>query len=409
MAGFKVEQECPQCGGPMDLEETDRLVACAYCGVKNFLYSPGLFRFVMGHNAPGKEIVYVPYLRFKGSVFSCRIEGVTYRIVDFSRLGTPFRNFPFSLGLRPQTLKMRFAGPDIPGRFLKCFLTSSDLLAEVVRQIPEKREDAVFHRALIGEAINLIYLPLYVEKEVLFDAITNKPIVRLPEKGDPLATVADSPSGWRLLFLSTLCPKCGWNLEGERDSIALVCKNCQTVWGAVKGKLDPVDFQVVQGQDKNAYYMPFWKMSVDAENHGLSSYADFVRMTNLPKVIKKAWESSGVEFWSPAFKIRPKLFLSLSKRLTVSQVDFAGENDLVPARTHPVTLDLKEAMQTLKVTLAASAVNRKRLLPLLADMGLSVKSARLVYLPFQETSHEMVQEHTGFAVNKNTLQFSRFL
>ena len=69
MAAFKVEQECPQCGGRMDLEETDRLMACTYCGVKNFLYSPGLFRFVMGNNAPGKEIVYVPYLRFKGSVF----------------------------------------------------------------------------------------------------------------------------------------------------------------------------------------------------------------------------------------------------------------------------------------------------------------------------------------------------
>ena len=267
----------------------------------------------------------------------------------------------------------------------------------------------VFHRAFIGEAINLIYLPLYVEKEVLFDAITNQPIARVPEKDDLLSTVAESCSGWRLLFLSTLCPKCGWNLEGERDSVILVCKNCQTVWEAVKGRLDPVDFQVVRGQDKNSYCLPFWKMSVEAANHGLSSYADFLRMTNLPKVIKKVWENRGVEFWSPAFKIRPKLFLALSKRLTVSQMVFAGENDLLPARNHPVTLNLSEAVQTLKVTLAASAVNRKTVLPFLADMRFSIKSARLVYLPFQETGHEMVQEQTGFAVNKNALQFSRYL
>ena len=109
MAGLRIEQECPQCGGRMDLEETDRLVACDYCGVKSFLHSTGLFRFVIGHNAPGREIVYVPYLRFKGSVFSCTIQGVAHRIVDFSRLGTPFKSFPFSLGIRPQTLKMRFA------------------------------------------------------------------------------------------------------------------------------------------------------------------------------------------------------------------------------------------------------------------------------------------------------------
>ena len=409
MAGFKVEQDCPQCGGRMNLEETDRLVACTYCGVKNFLYSPGLFRFVMGHNAPGKEIVYVPYLRFKGTVFSCRIQGVSHRIVDFSRLGTPFRNFPFSLGLRPQALKMRFAGPDIQGRFLKCFLTSSDLLEEVTRQTPVERDDSVFHRALIGEAINLIYLPLYGEKGILFDAITNKPIVRIPEKGDVFSTVADSRSVWRLIFLSTLCPKCGWNLEGERDSIALVCKNCQTVWEAVKGRLEPTDFQVVQGQDRNSYYMPFWKMSVEDVNNGLSSYADFVRMTNLPKVIKKAWENRGVEFWSPAFKIRPKLFLYLARRLTVSQMEFMGEKVLSSAKIHPVTLNLSEAVQTLKVTLGASAVNRKKVIPLLPDIRFAIKSARLVYLPFQETNHEMVQEQTGFAVNKNALQFSRYL
>ena len=150
-------------------------------------------------------------------------------------------------------------------------------------------------------------------------------------------------------------------------------------------------------------------MSVEAVNNGLSSYADFVRMTNLPKVIKKAWENKGVEFWSPAFKIRPKLFLSLARRLTVSQMEFMSEKVLSSAKIHPVTLNLSEAVQTLKVTLAASAVNRKKVIPLLPDMKFSIESARLVYLPFQETNHEMVQEQAGFAVNKNALQFSRYL
>ena len=409
MAAFKVEQECPQCGGRMDLEETDRLMACTYCGVKNFLYSPGLFRFVMGNNAPGKEIVYVPYLRFKGSVFSCRVTGVSHRIVDFSRLGTPFKNFPFSLGLRPQTLKMRFAGPDVEGRFLKCFITSSDLLEEVSKQSPGTGEESVFHQALIGEAINLIYLPLYIEKSILFDAVTNKPIVRIPEKDDLFATVTDDLSGQGLVFLSTLCPKCGWNLDGERDSIALVCKNCHTVWEAVKGRLDHVDFEMVAGRDRHSFFLPFWKMSVEAVNKGLSTYADFVRMANLPKVIKKSWEDKGVEFWSPAFKIRPKLFLYLARRLTISQIDFAGGDDLSSKRIHPVTLALSEAVQSLRVTLAASALNKKKVASFLPDIRFAIKSAMLVYLPFRETSHEMVQEQTGFAVNKNALKFSRFL
>lgn len=409
MDGFKIEQECPQCGGQMDLEETDRLVTCAYCGVKNFLYSSGLFRLVIGHKAPGKEMIYVPYLRFKGSVFSCRMEGVSHRIVDFSRLGTPFKNFPFSLGIRPQTLKMRFAVPDIQGRFLNCFLTASDLLQEVSKKTPIKKDAPVFHRALIGEAINLIYLPLYVEKGVLYDAVLNKPIVRLPEKGDLFSTVAESRYQWKPVFLSTLCPKCGWNLGGERDSVVLACQNCQTVWEAVKGKLEQVDFQVVKGKDRHAYCLPFWKMFVQAPNEPLVSYADFARLASLPVVIKKMWEDRGLEFWSPAFKIRPKLFLSFSKRLTVSQIDFDGKTDLLPARMHPVTLNLSEAVQTLKVTLAACAVNKRKVLPLFPKMRFSVTSATLVYLPFRETSHDMVQEQTGFAVNKNALRFSRYL
>jgi hypothetical protein len=48
-------------------------------------------------------------------------------------------------------------------------------------------------------------------------------------------------------------------------------------------------------------------------------------------------------------------------------------------------------------------------MPRLPDIGLSIKSASLVYLPFHETVHEMIQQHTHVSINKKSLEFGRFL
>ncbi|MBU1903586.1 MAG: hypothetical protein KJ573_08340 [Proteobacteria bacterium] len=60
-------------------------------------------------------------------------------------------------------------------------------------------------------------------------------------------------------------------------------------------------------------------------------------------------------------------------------------------------------------TLAKSAVNKKKIVPLLPDIGISIKSASLVYVPFAETAHEMVQEYMNVSINKKSLEFGRYL
>ena len=169
--GFTVEQECPQCGAPVELDETDRLLHCPYCGVNSFLFADDYFRFILPSKAPDRELIYLPYLRFKGSVFSCNGNVVRHRIVDITHLGVPFKRFPLSLGLRPQTMKMRFVNKDTKGSFLRCLLKTSELLVRAERHSSALDSGQVFHRAYIGEAMNLIYLPMYVEKETLFDEL----------------------------------------------------------------------------------------------------------------------------------------------------------------------------------------------------------------------------------------------
>ena len=85
--GFIIEQECPQCGAPIELSETDRILSCPYCDVQSYLFFPGYFRYILPHKSPDKEIIYVPYLRFRGSVFYCGETTIGHRIIDITQTG----------------------------------------------------------------------------------------------------------------------------------------------------------------------------------------------------------------------------------------------------------------------------------------------------------------------------------
>jgi len=407
--GFTVEQECPQCGAPVELDEADHVLRCPYCEVNSFLFSDDCYRFVLPHRTGKRDLIYVPYLRFKGSIFSCDMEAVRYRIVDITRLGVPFKRFPISLGLRPQAMKMRFIAMDTPGSFLKCFLKTRDLLARAEKHSAASDTGEVFHRALIGEAVNLIYLPLYVEQKTLFDGITNRPIARLPDTEDIFSSITDQGPRWKLTFLATLCPRCGWNLNGEKDSVVLTCSNCETAWEAKQNGFVQVDLKVVPGNLPGTSYLPFWRISARTTGISIASYADFIRATNQPKAIRKAWEGQEMYFWCPAFKIRPKRFLYLSRQMTVAQKALDADGRLPLKNLYPVTLPLGEAIQGIKVTLAGSAMSKRKFMPRLPDIRIFINSTSLTYLPFHETAHEMIQQHTHVSINKKSLEFGRLL
>ena len=65
-----IDHQCPQCGAPATLEETERLFTCPFCRVKSYLVTRDYFRYMLPHAAPaGKSLVFLPYWRFKGSFF----------------------------------------------------------------------------------------------------------------------------------------------------------------------------------------------------------------------------------------------------------------------------------------------------------------------------------------------------
>jgi hypothetical protein len=406
--GFTVEQDCPQCGAAIELNETDHLLNCPYCDVNNFLFAPDYFRFVLPHKTTGKELIYAPYLRFKGSVFFCRGQSVGHRIVDITHAGLPHQGIPLSLGVRPQALKMRFVGPHTKGSFLSFSLNPSEILSKAGRLTTGSSQEKLFHHAYIGDTLSLIYFPLYVEGGRLFDAILNKPIAKLPQNGYPFEKSMKKDPQWEVTFIATLCPRCGWDLEAERDSIVLTCTNCDTAWEALHAKFAPVDFLKVPARGKEAIFLPFWKISARVKGVGIHSFADFIRVTNQPVVVKKEQENEEMSFWSPAFKIRPKVYLNLSRQMTMSQGRLQTQKEL-PRKLYPINLPSKEALQSLKVILAGSAVNKEKVLPLLPEVKFEIKKTTLVFLPFTDQGHDMVQQDLGAAINKKTLEYGRYL
>jgi hypothetical protein len=404
---FTVEQACPQCGAPIGLEETDHLLKCPYCHVKSFLFAPDYFHFLLPHKAPGRDIIYAPYLRFKGNAFVCQGQTIHHRIVDITHTGSSIKGLPISLGLRPQAMQMRFVTPDTGGSFLRCSLTAADVLAKAAKHT--SGSDEPFHRAYIGEAVSLIYLPLFLHQETVFDAITNRPIVKLSDSEDMFRSGADRSAQWRLTFMSTLCPQCGWNLQGERDSVVLTCNNCDTAWGASEGRFVQVALVVVRGEGENTVYLPFWRITAKAEQIEINSFADFIRVTNQPRVVKEDWEDREMSYWCPAFKIRPGIFLRLLSQLTISQKAFKGDERLPKQGLYPVTLPQGEAVQSLKLTLAGTALTKRNTFPLLPQVKFAVNDTTLVYLPFADAGHDMVQQQMRIGINKKALEYGRYL
>ncbi len=403
MTDFSVELQCPQCGAPAELEETERLFDCPFCRVKSFLVGKSFFRYVLPDNAPkDADLIWIPYWRFRGMTFSFIDNDIRHRVADASIAAVQSSDIPRSLGLRSQTLKLRFLTNKENGQRIKPRLSLKE-----ATDVFQSRHDAAkaAYQCHIGERVSLIYAPFYIDG-TLFDGILNRAL-----SGDPsriAELTADRPTQ-EIRFVPTLCPACGWDLHGEAGTLALACRNCDTLWQAGGRELAPLPFSHIPSRDENAVYLPFWRIRADVSGILLNSYADLVRTANLPRAPQPEWEKTPFHFWSPAFKSAPQSYLRLGHNLTVSQPGESLSKKLPKGRRHPVTLPVSEAVESLKITLAALVRPRKNLASRLLDMHIRPKRALLVYIPFKEGHHELIHPQYKVAVNRNMLKLSKAL
>lgn len=401
---WQIEHNCPQCGAPVTLDETDRLLVCPFCRTRLYLAAQGHFCYHIPPAAgAGGELLYIPYWRFRGTSFSAAGGEVTHRFVDTSALAVRLPGLPPSLGLRPQVLKLRFTSPSSEGRFI-----APDLTAGQVFPDRDTAPPGVFFREFIGETTSLIHAPFFLKGEILCDAVLGRPVSGCrPCDAEQLLNAKPSIQG-QIRFIPTHCPHCGWDMEGERDALVLTCRNCNSAWTCPEETFSRVEFAVKAPPPtakEIAVYLPFWRMKPRFGGIALSSYADLIRLANLPRAVTPAFEAMPLFFWSPAFKVNPALYLRWARQMTTFRPAGREDDRLPGSSLYPVTLALREAAESIPVTLAQMIADKRKFHPKLADLNLSLEESRLEYHPFTTTRTELLHATMGVSLDRTALAY----
>jgi hypothetical protein len=409
MTDFIIEHACPQCGAPAELEETDRLIRCGFCRVTSYITTPRFFRYVLPHRAEGKALIYFPYWRFKGMFFSCLARKIEKRFLDVSHQASRSLHFPTNIGFRGQTQKLRFLEPVAGARYVKPDVPLGSTLSLWREQFSARLPKPVLHQEFIGETVSLVYAPFYLDR-TLHDAVINQPVSQTPPESVMESLNTEEKPGWSNQFLATICPECGWDLDGDRDSLALNCTNCHTVWWEKRGRLERLKTaHVAAGAMNNPIFLPFWRIRAEVDTVTLNSYADLIRAANLPRVVRPEWEAAPFCFWNPAFKVRPQNYLTIATNVTLNQPVHRLESGQPNGRIHGVNLPLKEALESLALNLANFLKPKERLVDWIPEVTVTPKRFLLIYIPFEQGHHELVQPQLNLAINKNLLSHAKNL
>ncbi|MGD0276579.1 MAG: hypothetical protein ABSB79_11120, partial [Syntrophales bacterium] len=351
MSDWQIEQPCPQCGAPVTLEEADQILSCIFCRTRHILVTRDYFRYVITPpSTVDGDLFYIPYWRLKGLSFSIEESNIVQCFIDMNMLASPMQGLPPSLGFRPQVLKLKFYSDALEGALLPYGT--------------EKREAIINNQAqsttglvrYIGEVMSLVYSPFYIKDGRLYDAFEKKPLSGIDLSNLEFQASLSKRDDWKPIFLPTLCPQCGWDLLSEKDSNILLCRNCHSAWTGGGTALEPVLFNIITPPSDLAgdwIYLPFWRMKIKADGVELSSYADLIRLANLPRMPTEDLEKKQMLFWSPAFKVNPALFLRWCRQMTVFQPEGEVSDKLPKEVLYPITLPLEDAVDGTMITLAS--------------------------------------------------------
>jgi DNA-directed RNA polymerase subunit RPC12/RpoP len=400
---ISIEHKCPQCGAPASLEETDRLFACPFCRVKSFLPENGYLRYVLPYpDSAGNPAVYFPYWRFKGTLFSSNPAETVYKFIDISHQGTESEIFPVSLGFRTQALKIKFALPETTGIFIKPELSPGDIVSIAKKRFSDKGTGGPVIQSFIGETTSIIYSPFYV-KDKLWDAVLNRPVSGALPGDFNLDIFRAGKPDWTIDFIAAICPACGWDLAGERDSLVLLCKNCDSAWQPDGRKFGKINFGCMPESGEDSLFLPFWRIRAGISGIALDSYADLAKIANLPKVVQDGWKDISFKFWIPAFKVRAQHFIRLATHMTLAQPDNEIKSGVPGGTLHPVNIPVYEAIESFKTVMAGFIKPKKDYFPLLPDVRITPEDFTLVYVPFEEGHHDLIQAEYQMALNKALL------
>lgn len=393
-----LSHQCPQCGAPVELRDTDRIFACPFCRVRLFLHADGPLRYFLPPRVSGPgRLIYIPYWRLRGSAFVLDRERIQHKILDTNLLAADLPGLPPSLGIRPQTLATRFVEPDTEGFFLRPEYSGAEFKTRLLHRVFGATRPAPPHlEACVGDVVSVVYLPVFQDKELL-DGISGRVL-------GPDCLTTKNADTVRLSFTSALCPQCGWDLEGDTQSLIQTCAHCHTSWKPGGSIPEPVSVRFL-GSPANGRYLPFWCLRVTGQGFPLQSWADLVRLAELPQIVQPWMEKAPCIVRLPAFKIKPSLFLSLCARMSFCRVQSAAREPL-STPLHPVTLPQEEALEALPVILANFSASRAHILEKLQHGSLRLEEAHIEYALFVWKNGQWCHPETNMALQANALHWA---
>jgi DNA-directed RNA polymerase subunit RPC12/RpoP len=407
---WQIEHQCPQCSAPVILEETERLFACPYCRVRLYITSESVLRFHLPPVRVDEQIAYVPYWRAKGVQFTCRGSGVTTGVIDRTFRAIQSSRLPYSLGVRPQVLKLRFVGRTARKALIQPSIDFRDTSDEIPdpSRLPEglPAEDPVLFRAAAREVESLIFSPIAFRGDRLFDAIDGKSLGRLTDEVLPGPSPSDEALE-EVSFIPTLCPNCGDDLIGEKESVLLFCSTCHTAWSVSGRALRNAGFAFLPGA-RDALYLPFWCMGVRFDGLGHRLFVDPAK-TRRQDGLRLCLDDPGFFFWLPAFKINPSIFLRLAEKATLAQTGLDDAEPEVQKRLYPVTLPAHEAAKLVKVLVHLLVDRGEGVGPVFTSLHATPDQPRLCFVPFSWSGYELTQEKMRISVLQNALKYGKNL
>lgn len=409
-SGWQVEHTCPQCGAPVVLDETDHLMPCAYCRVCCYLVSKEAHRYYI---PPSKEILkrhendifFFPYWRFKGVQYTCLPFEIRNQHLDATVLAMEAEGLPYSLGLRPQVLRLKFLQPEAPGLFGEPAFDLEQAVTKIMHRLKLMvrggQTQASFYSGFLSEAHSLIYAPFVVAGGSLVDGVTGRVLASRPGRERPESVPAKAVP-WEVKFIPAVCPHCGWDLTGDRSTLVMICRNCGQASAATPLGLKKIRYSLMEGGPDDLY-LPFWRIKADTRGIELKSFGDFIRVANLPRVVTPGSLEQAFHFWAPAFKGAPRLYLRACRNVTVAQPEVNETGNSRVGNLAPVNHSFRDAADGLKLALAHMAVGKRKLFPQLASVTVEAVDHTLVYLPFHPLGREMVNEQVQLSINRTTI------
>ncbi|MGA2781876.1 MAG: hypothetical protein ABSF13_08155 [Smithella sp.] len=429
-SNFQIEQQCPQCGAPIILDEADRILSCKFCRTRVYLAAEDNFRFFLPPAEGISETIYfIPYWRIKGLSYTIEekemnIEhqgpllsysisstvkemDISNKYLDINFLCLDSTLLPHSLGLRPQAMKLKFMGSnENEGKFLRHSSTLRDNLINDYQTRTGGLHKAIF----IGETASVIYSPVYCANGRVYDAILKKPLdLQTKDAEVEQALISTPDEKWHVEFFPLLCPNCGADLPGEKDALIVFCSNCNSAWNPSNKKFTKVEFATWQEKGDDITYLPFWQLKVKVSGIQLETYADLIKVANLPKASSEEWTKTPFYFYAPAFKLNPALFLRWCRQLTATPPPKDLIADFPVKKIHQATLPVNEALESSLLTLVSLIANKRNLAEVLSSLNFTLEDYSLVLHPFKISSSEIVHTKIGFGMEISALNMGVYL